>query len=130
MMADPRGTINRYAAAWAAGEREAWLDTFAPDALQEDPIGEGIRRGRAAIGGFWDEAMSGYRSLAILPRDVVVVVAGGLEAAMVWTIEAVTHDGSLVTFDGVDTFAFDEVGLITSVRAYWDRSRRVVRPAP
>ena len=122
-----RDVVLAYAAAWAAGDREAWLDTFAEDATQEDPIGDGVRRGRDEIGAFWDAAMSGYRSLAIEPRDVFVVDAGR-EAAMVWTITGVSGDGSLVTFDGVDVFTFAPDGRIASVRAYWDRARRQVTP--
>jgi hypothetical protein len=47
-------TIRVYAATWAARDREGWLDTFAEGATQEDPIGEGVRRGRDEIGAFWD----------------------------------------------------------------------------
>jgi hypothetical protein len=43
------------------------------------------------------------------------------EAAMVWTINGVTHEGP-VSFDGVDVFRFDEADLISSVRAFWERS--------
>jgi len=31
--------IRAYAASWAARDREAWLQTFAADATQEDPVG-------------------------------------------------------------------------------------------
>ena len=32
-------TIRGYAASWAARDRGAWLRAFAPDAIQEDPVG-------------------------------------------------------------------------------------------
>ena len=112
-------TIRAYAAAWAARDREGWLDTFADLALQEDPVGEGVRRGRDEIGEFWDRAMSGYESLEINPREIFVV---GREAAMVWTIKGAASQGT-VTFDGVDVFTFDESARIVSVRAYWERAR-------
>lgn len=116
-------TIRSYAAAWGAGDREAWLDTFADSATQEDPVGEGVRRGRDEIGMFWDRAMAGYQSLAIVPRNIFVT---GREAAMEWTIDALTAEGT-ITFDGVDVFTFDDTGRILSVRAYWERSRRSLR---
>src|SRR5437762_2535945 len=97
-------TIRTYAAAWAARDREGWLDTFADLATQEDPVGERTRRGRDEIGEFWDGAMSGYESLEIVPRDIFVA---GREAALEWTVNATTAEGSL-TFDGVDVFTFDE----------------------
>ena len=110
-------TLRAYAAAWAANDREAWLDTFAESATQEDPVGSRVRRGRAEIGEFWDTAMAAYDSLEIVPRDIFVV---GNEAAMEWTIHAVTPRGG-ITFSGVDVFTFDDRGRIASVRAYWER---------
>jgi hypothetical protein len=111
-------TIRAYAAAWAARDREAWLRTFATDAIQEDPVGVPVRRGHREIGGFWDREMARHRSIEIIPREIFVI---DREAAMVWTINGVTDEGP-VSFDGVDVFQFDDAGLIRSVRAYWERS--------
>jgi steroid Delta-isomerase len=110
-------TIHAYAAAWAAKDRTAWLNTFAETATQEDPVGSRVRRGRAEIGEFWDSAMAAYDALEIVPRNVFVV---GNEAAMEWTINAVNARGG-ITFAGVDLFLLNEVGRIASVRAYWER---------
>lgn len=112
-------TIRAYAAAWAARDREGWLDTFADLATQEDPVGERTRRGRDEIGEFWDRAMVDYDSLEIVPRAIFVA---GREAAMEWTINAATAEAT-ITFDGVDVFTLDEAARIVSVRAYWERSR-------
>ena len=68
--------------------------------------------------------MAAYQSLEIVPRGIFVA---GREAAMEWTIAAVTAD-STITFSGVDVFTFDESGRILSVRAYWERARRSLRP--
>jgi steroid delta-isomerase len=111
--------VRRYAAAFAARDREGWLATFAEDATQEDPVGDGVRRGREEIGAFWDRAMAAYPSLEIVPRDIFV---NGREAAMEWTIHAATPAGS-IAFDGVDVFVFDEAALIVSIRAFWERGR-------
>lgn len=123
-----RALLDRYASAWGAGDRDGWLATFADGATQEDPIGEGVRHGREGIGRFWDDAMSGYDGgIELTPRAVHVV---GGEAAMEWTI--VGTAGDLETeFDGVDVFTFDGAGdgmRIASVRAYWQREGRTVRP--
>lgn len=110
--------VRRYAQAWAARDQDAWLSTFAEDATQEDPVGEGIRRGKHEIAGFWNRAMAAYDSLEIRERAIHVVNG---EAALEWTI--VARDGDeWVVFDGVDVFVFDDEALITSVRAFWDRS--------
>lgn len=110
-------TVRAYAAAWGAGDREAWLSTFADSATQEDPVGGGVRRGRDEIGELWDRAMASYKSLEIVPREIFIC---GREAAMEWTIHAVAVEGT-ITFNGVDVFTFDEDGRILSVRAYWER---------
>jgi hypothetical protein len=39
---------------------------------------------------------------------------------MVWTINGVTDEGA-VSFAGVDVFQFGDAGLISSVRAFWQR---------
>ena len=111
-------------AAWAARDRGAWLRTFAADATQEDPV----RRGRREIGAFWDREMARYTSIEIVPREIFVI---GHEAAMVWTINGVTAGGA-VSFDGVDVFRFDDAGLISSVRAFWQRDslRRQLESTP
>lgn len=118
-------TIRTYAAAWAARDRLAWLSTFTESAAQEDPVGSPIRRGRVEIGEFWDNAMAAFDSLEIVPRDIFIL---GNEAAMEWTINAVTERDS-VTFAGVDVFTFDDTGRITSVRAYWERTRVADHPS-
>ena len=122
-----RALLDRYASAWGAGDRDGWLATFADVATQEDPIGDGVRCGRDAIGRFWDDAMAGYDGgIELTPRAVHVV---GGEAAMEWTIVATA--GDLETeFEGVDVFTFAGAGddtRIASVRAYWQREGRTVR---
>ena len=112
--------IRAYAASWGARDRDGWLRTFATDATQEDPVGVPVRRGHREIGEFWDREMARYGSIEIIPREIFVI---GHEAAMVWTINGATDEGA-VSFDGVDVFQFDDAGLIRSVRAFWERSRK------
>ena len=49
-----RALLQRYADAMNARDREAWLDCFADDAVQEDPVGTPPNVGREAIGRFFD----------------------------------------------------------------------------
>lgn len=115
-----RSLIRRYAAAWAAADRDGWLATFAEDATQEDPVGAGIRTGHGEIAVFWDEAMSWYDSIEIRERAIHVLAP---EAALEWTI--VAQDGDeWVVFDGVDVFTCDDEPRITTVRAFWEREAR------
>ena len=110
--------IRAYAASWAARDREAWLRTFATDATQEDPVGVPVRRGHCEIGEFWDREMARYQSIEIVPREIFMI---DHEAAMVWTINGVTDEGP-VSFDGVDVVQFDDAGLVSSVRVFWERT--------
>ena len=52
--ADIKVLLDRYCAAMSAQDRETWLDCFADDAVQEDPVGAVPNHGRAAIGAFFD----------------------------------------------------------------------------
>ena len=52
--ADIKALLDRYCAAMSAQDRETWLDCFADDAVQEDPVGAVPNHGRAAIGAFFD----------------------------------------------------------------------------
>ena len=110
-----RSLLERYTAAWKANDRAGWLDTFAADASQEDPVGGGVRRGHEEIGGFWDRAVASYDGTIDLRLRAVHVA--GVEAAMEWTIVA-TDGPETIEFDGVDVFTFTGPPMrITSVRA-------------
>jgi ketosteroid isomerase-like protein len=49
-----RALLERYCATMNAHDRESWLDCFAVDAVQEDPVGTPPNVGREAIGAFFD----------------------------------------------------------------------------
>ena len=52
--AEIKELLDRYCAAMSAQDRETWLDCFADDAVQEDPVGAAPNHGRDAIGAFFD----------------------------------------------------------------------------
>jgi prevent-host-death family protein len=63
-------TIRAYAAAWAARDREAWLRTFATDAIQEDPSAFRYAGGTARSAGSGIERWPGTgRSRSSLVRS-------------------------------------------------------------
>ena len=51
---DVKALLDRYCEAMSAKQRDKWLDCFADDAVQEDPVGAPPNIGRAAIGTFFD----------------------------------------------------------------------------
>src|SRR5688572_33396865 len=58
-----RKVMQQYIQAWATGDRELFLSLFALDARWADPVGSPEFVGHQAIGGFWDFARKGNRSL-------------------------------------------------------------------
>jgi ketosteroid isomerase-like protein len=113
-------------AAVEAGDREAWLGLFAPDAVVEDPIGpspfdpDGTgHHGHEAIAAFYDSLIG--------PNEVRFRIeqswAAGDEVANVGTITTTMPDGTVVHTDGVFTYRVDREGRLVALRAYWELDR-------
>ena len=112
-------TIDAYLAAFTAGDRAGYLDCFAEDAWLEDPVGTPRREGREDVGAFWDEVHVMPDAIELRPRGLRVVV--GAEAA--FTLQArASVGGQTLVVDVIDLMTFDDVGKITSLRAFFDPS--------
>ena len=118
-----RSVVERYLAASNANDREAVLGLFAPDAVWYDPVGQPPHVGHDGIGQFFDQTRTLADRIEMRPNDIIVC---GDEAVMVFEIHA-TIGGSTMVMDAVETFAVDDDGLITGMKAYWDMS--CARPA-
>lgn len=116
-----------------ARDKQTWLDTFADDAIVEDPIGpshfdpEGKgHRGKDAISAFWDKA--------IAPTDriefhFVDTFQCGNEEANTGSI-VITMNGHQVTTEGVFTYKANEEGKLVALRAYWELDRVAATARP
>ena len=111
-----RKTVDAYVDALARADRDAWVDLFAPDAVQIDPVGTPPNVGHEAIRAFWDRAMGMADTIVF---DVHHLHVCGDEAAMVFT-GTVRFGGGGMAFDAVDILRFDDAGQIAELRAYWD----------
>jgi steroid delta-isomerase len=111
-----RDAVDAYVGAINKGDRQAWLDSFAHDATQIDPVPSPANVGRENIGAFWDRMIGTAESVTFDLRQLHVC---GDQAAVVWAITARAGGGGM-EFDGVDIFQIDDNGLIASVTAYWD----------
>lgn len=109
-------TIADYFAAIRAGNPSAWLETFATDAVSEDPVGAPPMRGHAALGQFFANIGGAFDEIGLTERDVVI---SGNQAAVYWTGRGVGKNGREVSFEGVDVFEFNEQGKIQRMWAYW-----------
>ena len=119
-------------AAVEAGDRAAWLELFADDAVVEDPIGpsafdpEGSgHRGIEAIAAFYDNVIAANESITFTINQSFLC---GDEAANVGVIRIAFAGGSAVEVDGVYIYRRSPEGKIASLRAFWEPD--AVRPVP
>jgi len=127
MPADPatiRAAVESYCAAFTAGDRDAYLGVFAPDAWIEDPVGSPRHEGRDALGTFFDNARGMADTIELRLTGPVRVAAG--ECAFPMQARPVLGDTTFVV-DIIDVMTFDDDGKVTTMRAFWDPAE--MRPA-
>lgn len=112
-----RAVVDDYVARMSASDKEGWLALFSDDARIEDPVGQPVHEGRAAIAAFWD-LVQGMADGMWLELTGPVRVAGS-ECAFPMRAHSQVGDARLVV-DIIDVFGFDDQGSITSVRAFWN----------
>lgn len=108
------------------GNKAAWLDLFADDAIVQDPVGVSPldptgkgHNGKKAIEAFWDMAMpNGIASFEIRESH-----PAGDSCANVITLSNRLPDGTVIATDCVAVYTANDQGKITSLRAYWDYSK-------
>ena len=105
------------------GNRQAWLDLWADDAIVQDPVGVSPldptgqgHKGKAAIAAFWDMAMpNGIHSFEIRESH-----PAGDSCANVVTLSNKLPDGTILSTDCVAVYTANDAGKLVSLRAYWD----------
>lgn len=110
-----------------AGDKDAWLALFAPDAVVEDPVGpsgfdpEGKgHRGADGLSAFWDTAIASVERFEFVVHDSHTA---GDEVANVATITTHLPGGYRVDTDLVAVYRVDEAGQLLSMRAFWEVER-------
>lgn len=109
--------IKAYFAAIRAMDVEAWVATFAPDAMSYDPVGAPPNVGHDALRQFFN-AIAGAFKTVNMTEDHVFIAGDG--AAVKWTGTGTGKNGRNVRFEGIDIFEFNQAGLIQTIRAYWN----------
>ncbi len=112
-------------AAVEAGDREAWLDLFAPDGMVQDPIGpspfdpEGTgHHGREAIAAFYDTVIAPNEQITFEIENSYLC---GNEVADVGIIRTVLPGGTHVAVvRGVYTYRCNGTGQLVALRAFWE----------
>jgi steroid Delta-isomerase len=109
--------VKAYFAAIRAMDVEAWVATFAPDAVSYDPVGAPPTAGHDALRQFFDGIAGAFEKVSFA-EDHVFIAGNG--AAVKWTAHGRGKNKRDVRFEGIDVFEFNDQGLIQTVRAYWN----------
>lgn len=110
-------TVANYFASTRAMDAEAFVATFAPDAVSHDPVGAPPHQGQHAIRQFITGVLSGFESVGLTEDHVFIC---GNSAAVKWTGRGRTKSGRDIVFEGVDVIDGNADGKIQTVRAFWD----------
>ena len=113
---DIQRVVEAYFAATRAMDLDAWLATFAPDAVMYDPSGPPVR-GHAALRQFFQGITAAFASVGLTEQAIHLL---GSRAATQWVGEGVGKNGRRVKFEGIDVFEINDAGMIQTLWGYWD----------
>ena len=108
--------VNAYFDAICSLNCEAWIATFAVDAVSHEP-GNPPLAGHEMLRAFFNGVAGGFESIRMLPDQIFVV---GNEAGVKWSASGLGKTGRPAKFEGIDVFTFSDDGKIQSIKAYWD----------
>ena len=112
-----RKVVSAYFAATRAMNMEAWVDTFADNAISHDPVGGPPLEGHDSLRQFFQGITQAFETVGLI-EDKVFISGNG--AAVMWTGRGVGKNGREVTFEGIDVFEVNAEGKIQKLWAYWD----------
>lgn len=109
--------VSDYFRATRSMDAEAWLDTFATDAISHDPVGSTPMEGKESLRQFFAGITGAFESVG-LTEDSVFISGNG--AAVKWSGQGVGKNGRRVTFEGIDVFEINDEGKIQTMWGYWN----------
>ena len=109
--------VRAYFAAIRAMDQEAWVDTFAENAITYDPVGTPPIEGHQKLGEFFQSLTAAFKEVSLI-EDQIFVAGNG--AAVKWTGRGISKQGRKVRFEGIDVFEVNEAGKIQTIHAYWN----------
>jgi steroid Delta-isomerase len=109
--------VRAYFQATRAMDQEAWVNTFAEDAVSYDPVGALPTKGHEKLGEFFQTITAPFKEVG-LSEDQIFIAGTG--AAVKWTGRGVSKQGRKVHFEGIDIFEVNESGKIQTLHAYWN----------
>ena len=109
--------VKDYFAAIRAMDQQAWIKTFAEDAVSYDPVGAPPIVGHAKLAEFFQTITSAFKEVGLTEEDVFVAGDG---AAAKWSGRGISQRGRKAHFEGIDVFEVNDAGKIQTLRAYWN----------
>lgn len=116
--------VKAYFAALRAMDQQAWVNTFAEDAIDYDPVGAPPIEGHQKLGEFFQTITAAFKEVGLTEDQVFVA---GNAAAVKWTGRGVSKQGRKVQFEGIDIIEVNEAGKIQTVHAYWNPAEMVAQ---
>lgn len=117
-------TVKAYFAALRAMDQQAWVNTFAEDAVSYDPVGTAPILGHQKLGEFFQTIMAAFKEVGLTEDQVFIA---GNEAAVKWTGRGISKQGRKVHFEGIDVIEVNEAGRIQTLHAYWNPAEMVAQ---
>jgi steroid delta-isomerase len=117
-------TVKAYFAALRAMDQQAWVNTFAEDAVSHDPVGALPINGHQKLGEFFQTITAAFKEVSLTENDVFIA---GNNAAVKWTGKGTSKQGRAVHFAGIDVFTINEAGKIETLHAYWNPAEMVAQ---
>lgn len=118
---DVAAGVRRYLETVATGTAADVTALFAADATVEDPVGSPVRQGHETIREFY----ASFEAMTKTTELLTLRTCGG-QAAFTFRIVVDLGGGATSTLEPVETMAFDDDGLITTMRAFWSDTDLVV----
>ncbi len=109
--------IGSFYAALRSHDVEAWLATFAKEAIAHDPMGTPPHHGHNGLRAFLSGVLAQFETFGLTEEEIFHAPHS---AAVKWTGRGRGRNGHSVEFQGIDVFEFDQEGKILSLKAYWD----------
>jgi len=109
-----KAALKAYVDGLNAGDADAVIALFAPDAEIEDPVGTPVKRGSEIEAWF-------RRAVEMRARlELAGPIRGshGRAAAMAFTVTT-RFEGQVIATRSVDAVRFDDAGRITRLEGYW-----------
>jgi steroid delta-isomerase len=117
-------TVKAYFAALRAMDQQAWVDTFAEDAVSYDPVGAPAINGHQKLGEFFQTITAAFKEVGLTEDQVFIA---GNSAAVKWTGKGTSKQGRAVHFEGIDIITVNEAGKIELLHAYWNPAEMVAQ---